>query len=86
MKFAVTPLSLTAETALPAPLDCDYLRAALGESLRSGAATFDFAVQGRPPPPAAHVEDVTEAWAATDVPFQIDSDGRDPAAGTTVRC
>lgn len=46
MKFAVTPLSLTAETALPAPLDCDYLRAALGESLRSGAATFDFAVPG----------------------------------------
>jgi hypothetical protein len=68
MKFAVMPSPGTPDAPLPSSLDKDYLRDALAERLRNDAASFDFAVQVRPPSPEAHVEDVTMPWA--DVPFQ----------------
>jgi len=70
MKFAAMPSPATPDGPLPASLDDDYLRAALAGQLRNAAATFDFAVQVRPPSPEAHVEDVTVAWEAADVPFR----------------
>lgn len=71
MKFAVMPSPATPDAPLPASLDKDYLRAALAERLRNDAASFDFAVQVRPPSPEAHVEDVTAPWDAADVPFRL---------------
>ena len=67
MKFAVVPSPVTQDAPLPESLDTEnHLRAALAESLRNSAATFDFVVQVRPPSPEAHIEDVTEEWTGVE--------------------
>jgi hypothetical protein len=70
MKFAVTPTSNRPEEALPDTVDENYLRAALAKGLREAEASFDFAVQVRAPSKEAEIEDVTQEWKETTVPFR----------------
>ena len=64
MKFRVTPVPDRPKTPLGESVDADYLRAALAKRLGEADASFDFAVQVRPPSKEAEVEDVTKPWDA----------------------
>jgi hypothetical protein len=67
IKFSARPCSATDD---PPGLGRDYLREAMGKTLTSGSACFDFLVQRQGDPAKMPIEDPTIDWDSSLAPFK----------------